>query len=84
MDIYTATEEAYKRGQEAGRRLAWHYAKDEPFRPDPEKYYCVRSVIGHDTEGRPVLSGPITVRYGGSVSQVPAYYCWFEIPEAAP
>lgn len=82
MDIYTATEEAYKRGQEAGRRLAWHYVRNEPFRPDPEKYYCVRSVIGHDTEGTPFLSGPITVRFGPGLKSIPPYYCWFEIPEA--
>ena len=84
MDIYTAQEEAYKRGQESGRRLVWHYASDEPLRPDPDKYYCVRSVGGHDTEGNPFLSGPITVRFGPGLKSIPAYYCWFEIPEARP
>lgn len=82
MDIYTAQEEAYKRGREAGRRLVWHYAKDKPFKPDPEKYYCVRSLMGHDTAGNPVLGNPITIRFGGTVSCIPQYYCWFEIPEA--
>lgn len=82
MDAYTMQEEAYKRGQESGRKLVWHYAKDAPFKPDQEKYYCVRSLMGHDTEGNPVLGGPITIRFAGAVSCIPQYYCWFEIPEA--
>ena len=43
MDIYTATEQAYERGREAGRNesMNWTSITDKPFVPEPGKLYLV-------------------------------------------
>jgi len=77
MDIYTATEEAYKRGKEDGERVVWH---DSRFRPDPGVYYCVRKLLGKDTDGGPVISEPRLFRYAGGKLDVRDIVMWFRIP----
>lgn len=43
MDQFTATEQAYKHGREAGRAesMNWVSIKDKPFLPEPGKLYLV-------------------------------------------
>ena len=74
MDIYTATEEAYKKGYKDGKKTLWN---NDAFTPSPGEYYVIRTVIGHDTDGSPLISEPIVYRYGMSVSNV---WSWMLIP----
>ena len=74
MDIYTAQEEAYKRGREDGGKLLW---STDDFRPSPGRYYVVRTVIGYNTDGSPLISEPLVYRHGMTLNKV----CkWMPIP----
>jgi hypothetical protein len=85
MDKFTLQEEAHKRGYEKGfaegkKAAFWHYAEDDPFKPEQGKHYLIHSIVGRDTEGGPVLSGP-KVTNDKTTSTI-AVFCWAEIPEA--